>query len=274
MPAAPPPRSLLFVPGHRPDMVAKVGRWRPDAVVVDLEDAVAAADKDRARDAAVEAVAGLDLPGTQVLVRVNPPGTPWWPDDLAAVAASRAAGAVLPKYDDPGFLEELHRRLTTSQRPDPLVIVGIETVAGVADSRALLAAGPGAAYFGAEDFVADLGGVRTPEGLEVLYARSQVGIAARLAEVPAIDQAVMAIGDEARFRADAEAGRRLGYVGKICIHPSQVALAHALYTPSPEEVAHAERVLAAAAAGVAAVDGEMVDEVHARMARQVLARRR
>lgn len=262
------------MPGHRPDMVAKVGRWRPDAVVVDLEDAVAAPDKERARTAAVGAVAALDLPGTQVLIRVNPPGTPWWDDDVAAVAASRAAGAVLPKYDRPAPLEELRRRLTTAERPVPLVIVGIETVAGVADSRTLLAAGPGGAYFGAEDFVADLGGVRTAGGLEVLYARSQVSLAARLAEVPALDQAVMAIGDEARFRADAEVGRQLGYVGKICVHPSQVALSHALYTPSPEEIAHAERIVAAAGAGVVAVDGQMVDEVHARMARQVLARRR
>lgn len=268
-------RSLLFVPGGRPDMVAKVPRWSPDVTVVDLEDAVAAADKDRARQAAVTAIADLAAgrgQGLTVLVRVNPPGTPWFAADVAAVAGSAAHGVVLPKLEEPGQVSELRLALTAHGRASATVIAGLETARGVAAARELLASGLAAAYFGAEDYIADLGGQRTAAGLEVLYARSQVVLAARLAGVPAIDQAVVAVHDEQAFADDAQAGRALGYTGKICLHPQQVAQAHRIFTPSPAEVAHARAVLSAARAGVGVVDGEMVDEVHVKMATAVLRR--
>ena len=113
---------------------------------------------------------------------------------------------------------------------------------------------------------------RTDTGEEVLYARSKVMLAARLAGVGAIDQAVVAIRDDTRFVADAEAGKSIGYTGKICVHPRQVELAHQVFTPSPEEIEHARRVLEMAAEGAGTVGGEMVDEVHVRMARRILAR--
>jgi len=268
-------RSLLFVPGGRPDMVAKVPRWSPDVTVVDLEDAVAPGDKERARQAAVSAIAGLAAGpgrGLTLLIRVNPPGSPWFTADVAAAAGSRAAGVVLPKLEDPEQVAELRRLLAGHGRPDAVVVAGLETAPGVAAARALLASGVSAAYFGAEDYIADLGGRRTPGGQEVLYARSQVVLAARLCGVPAIDQAVVAVHDEQAFADDAAAGRSLGYTGKICLHPQQVARAHQVFTPSPEEVAHARAVLAAAGSGVGVVDGEMVDEVHAKMAAAVLRR--
>lgn len=268
-------RSLMFVPGGRPDMVAKVPRWSPDVTVVDLEDAVAAGDKDSARGAAVAAIAELAAgpgAGLTVLVRVNPPGTPWFAADVAAAAGSPAAGVVLPKLEDPGQAAELRRLLAGHGRPGAVVVAGLETARGVADARGLLAAGISAAYFGAEDYIADLGGRRTPGGAEVLYARSQVVLAARLSGVPAIDQAVVAVHDEQRFAQDAAEGRALGYTGKICLHPGQVAAAHRVFTPSPEEVGRAREVLAAARAGVGVVAGEMVDEVHVKMAAAVLRR--
>jgi citrate lyase subunit beta/citryl-CoA lyase len=266
-------RSLLFVPGHRPDMIAKVGRWRPDAVAVDLEDAVPAADKEAARRSAVGAIETLEAPGTMLLVRVNPVGSPWFAADVAAVAdGTRVDGVILPKFETVDQLDALRHALAAAGRPDAVVIVGLETAMGVADARALLGAGVSAAYFGAEDFIADVGGARSVAGLEVLYARSQVTLLARLAGVAVIDQAVVAIGDDRRFVDDAEIGRHLGYTGKICIHPAQVALAHSVFTPSPADVDHAQRVAAAAAGGVGTVDGEMVDDVHVRMARQTLAR--
>ncbi|MHC1561362.1 HpcH/HpaI aldolase/citrate lyase family protein [Actinomycetospora sp. C-140] len=264
------PRSLLFVPGARPDMVAKVPRWAPDAVAVDLEDAVAPADKDTAREATVRAVG--DLPrdtGLQVFVRVNAPSTSWYADDVAAVASAGPAvhGVVLPKLETPGQLADLHGRLGLP------VIGGLETVRGVARCRELLG-GEGllAAYFGAEDFIASIGGRRTPGSREVLYARSEVVLAAAVAGVGALDQTVVAAHDAEAFRGDAAAGRDLGYDGKICIHPSQVALAHEAFTPTDDEVAHAREVIEAGRSGVGVVDGEMVDDVHLRMARAVLGR--
>ncbi|WP_345421858.1 CoA ester lyase [Actinomycetospora chlora] len=258
------PRSLLFVPGNRPEMIAKVPRWSPDAVAVDLEDAVAAGDKDDAREAAVRAVAELPA-GVQIFVRVNATATSWHADDVAAVAGSAAHGVVLPKLEDPAQLADLAGRLGLP------VIGGLETVRGVARCREL-AAGCLAVYFGAEDYIASIGGRRTSGGLEVLHARSEVVLAAALAGVGALDQAVVAARDTDAFRVDSAAGRDLGYDGKICIHPSQVALAHEAFTPTDEEVAHARAVIEAGRSGVGVVDGEMVDDVHLRMAAAVLQR--
>ena len=198
---------------------------------------------------------------------MNPPGTPWFDDDVEAVAGTRA-GVVLPKYEDPAQLRDLRERV--GDRP---VVVGVETARGVARARELLAE-PGlvAAYFGAEDFIASVGGRRTSSSREVLFARSEVLLAARLGGVGALDQAVVNVRDEAFFRTDAGEGRDLGYDGKICIHPTQVTLAHEVFTPSEEEVAHARDVVDAGRAGVGVVNGEMVDDVHLRMAAAVLAR--
>ena len=260
-------RSVLFLPGTRLDLLAKVPRWTPDVAVVDLEDAVASADKDAARRAVREAK--LRAPGSTVLVRVNPPGTPWHDADVAAAVAGGAAGVVLPKAEDPEVVARLGESLAGAW-----LVAGLETALGVAHAREVLETGVvTAAYFGAEDFIADVGGRRTAAGLEVLYARSQVVLAGRLTGTPMIDQAVMALDDDAGYTADAQAGRALGYVGKLCIHPRQVALAHAVFTPTEAEVAAARRIVEAATAhGVTVVDGRMIDAVHVRQARHVLER--
>jgi citrate lyase subunit beta/citryl-CoA lyase len=263
-------RSLLFVPGHRLELLAKVPRWKPDVVVVDLEDAVAEVQKDAARQAMAEA--DLGTAGSPVFVRVNPPGTPWHDLDVAACGHSAAAGVVLPKAEDPDVVRAVGDRLNGEAGREVGLLLGIESALGLARARELLAAGAVAAYFGAEDYLADIGGRHSATGLEVLYARSEVVVAGRLAGLPVIDQAVVAVEDDAAFTADAEQGRDLGYAGKICVHPRQVALAHATFTPSAAEVATARRVLEAAASGVAVVDGRMVDAVHTRLARQVIER--
>lgn len=262
-------RSLLFVPGTRTELLAKVPRWQPDVVVVDLEDAVAEAEKDAARLAVAEA--DFAEAGTAVFVRINPLGTPWYELDIAACLDTAAAGIVLPKGEDPAAVVGLRDRLA-KVAPDLAIVLGIETALGLARARELLTTGVDAAFFGSEDFLADMGGRRTSAGLEVLYARSEVVLAGRLAGIPMIDQAFVAIEDDAAFTADAETGRALGYAGKVCIHPRQVALAHAVFSPSQAEVAQARRILEAAAAGAGVVDGLFVDAVHIRMAQQVLER--
>ena len=168
----------------------------------------------------------------------------------------------------------LAERLAAAGRGEMVVIAGVETARGVAGCEALAAGPVDAVYFGAEDYIADLGGRRSRGGLEVLHARSRVVLAARLSGVHPVDQAVVDPRDEAAFTDDADTGRDLGYRGKICIHPSQVTLSHEVFTPSPAEVAHARAVLAAVGQpgrpGVAVVDGQMVDAVHLRAARAVL----
>jgi citrate lyase subunit beta/citryl-CoA lyase len=266
-------RSLLFVPGNRVELLAKVGRSAPDAVAVDLEDAIPADGKDAAREEVTAALrAGRPEFGGLLLVRINAVGSEQHEADVAACAgligAGELDGVVLPKYEAVAQLTQLQAALPGGSH----IMVGVESALGVADARPLLAAEPQSVYFGSDDFVADLGGRRTAAGTEVLYARSAVLLAATLAGVPALDQAVVAVRDEDTFRCDANVGRNLGYGGKICLHPTQVAIAHEVFTPDAAAVAHAHAVLAAATHGVGMVDGVMVDAVHVRMARDVLSR--
>jgi citrate lyase subunit beta/citryl-CoA lyase len=263
---------MLFVPGSRADMVAKIDRFGPDVAVIDLEDAVAVGAKVEARNTVVAAISALhEAERTRLYIRVNPVDSPWFAEDLPAAAPTGVSGIVIPKLSSVRDLERVQQSLAAAAWPTAQIVVGIETVRAVADARSLLDAGVHGAYFGAEDYIADIGGKRTTAGHEVLYARSYVCLAAQLADVWIMDQAVVAL-DEARFLADAEAGATIGYHGKICIHPSQVALSHRIFTPSEEDVIHALSVIAAAESGVAAVDNQMVDEVHVRMARRVLTR--
>ncbi len=260
-------RSLLFLPASRQELVPKLERFRPDVAVLDLEDAVAEADKADARTTIGDSTALAARLGVTCLVRVNPPGTRHFAADLAAAADSAAAGVVLPKYERPADVAAVRERLGA----DRLVVAGLESVLGVADARLLLAQPVSAVYFGAEDYIADIGGRRTPSGDEVLYARSAVVAAAHLGGVPAIDQAVVELGDDDHFLRDAHKGRDMGYTGKICIHPRQVTLSALVFTPSAEEAEQAREILAAGASGVTALDGQMIDEPHLRQARRTLA---
>jgi citrate lyase subunit beta / citryl-CoA lyase len=265
-------RSLLFMPATRADMIAKIPRIGPDVAVADLEDAVGAADKERARAIAAAAIDALGDSPVTVLIRVNAIGTPWFDGDVAAAAGCAAAGIVVPKLATPQELGHVRQALAEHSWSDAVLVAGLETALGVADARALLSHGVSAVYFGAEDYIADIGGRRTRTGAEVLYARSRVALAAHLAGLPALDQVVTDLADDEHFLADAAGGRDLGYQGKMCIHPRQVPLAHQVFTPTPAELAHAREVVAAAESGVAVVDGQMTDEAHVRMARTTLAR--
>ncbi|MCD9624722.1 HpcH/HpaI aldolase/citrate lyase family protein [Rhabdothermincola salaria] len=260
-------RSLLFVPASRPDLAAKAPRSEPDAVVLDLEDAVPAHAKDEAR-AGLTAVRAELPSGLSVCVRVNPPGTEWFEADVAALPADLAA-VVVPKVETVGQLDRLEHLL--GDRP---VVAGLETVRGVVDARLLLQGPVVGCYFGAEDYVADLGGVRTPDNAEVAHARASVAMAARLGGVPALDMVTLDFGDAERFVLEARQARALGYSGKLCIHPAQVGLANEAFLPSAEELDWARRLLAAfadAGGATIAFEGLMVDEVVAARARAVLA---
>ncbi|MCY3911185.1 MAG: CoA ester lyase [bacterium] len=272
-------RSLLFAPASRPDMCAKLPRSGPDGVVLDLEDAVAPAAKAEARGQARSAAAELrklhsDL---AIFVRVNPPSTEWFADDVAQGLATELTGVVVPKLESTAQVDAVQQALVQAGRDYFLLLAGIETAAGVAQVADVLKhSGVHIAYFGAEDFITDMGGVRTDDGLEVLYARSQVALAARLAGVPVLDQVVTAFGDDERFRADAAIGRSIGYSGKLCIHPAQVPLANQCFSASAEEQERARALLAvwheAQARGEASVafEGQMIDEPLARRARALL----
>jgi citrate lyase subunit beta/citryl-CoA lyase len=259
-------RTLLFVPGNRPDLAAKAMRSAPDVVVLDLEDAVPPAGKVAARASVREAAVDL-VPRVPVCVRVNPPGSTWFEDDVATLPVGLTA-VVIPKLESVAQLDGAAGTLGGRS-----IVAGLETVRGVCDARELLGPPVIGCYFGAEDYVADLGGIRTPGNDEVAHPRSYVAMAARLAGVPALDMVTIDFGDDARFAAEAREARALGYAGKLCIHPAQVALANESFRPSADEVAWAARLLAAfdAAGGTTiAFEGLMVDEVVAARARAIL----
>jgi citrate lyase subunit beta/citryl-CoA lyase len=270
---------LLFAPASRPDVLAKLPRTGPDGVVIDLEDAVPPDAKAAARPHARAAGTALATahPSMAVYVRVNAVPTEWFAHDIAEGVAPEVSGVVVPKLESPQQIETVVDALERAGLDHLHLFAGIETAQGVESARELFRAPVRVAYFGAEDYVADMGGVRTAHGTEVLYARSRVALAARLGGVLALDQVVTALDDEERFLADAAQGRALGFAGKLCIHPGQVALAHRAFSPSAEEVDRARRLLAAydaaTARGEAAIafEGQMVDEPLARHARAVLA---
>lgn len=273
-------RSLLTVPANRRDLAAKAPRCAPDAVFLDLEDGVPPDVKDSARADAVAVARDLvhEHPGLAVLVRVNALATPWFAGDVAEALVPELSGVVVPKLESAADVEAVVVALDRAGVAELPVLAGIESAAGVARAEEILAA-PAVrwCYFGAEDYVADLGGVRTESNAEVLYARSRVVLAARLGDVWAVDQILADFRDDDRYARDAAEARALGYRGKLCIHPAQVPLAHAAFTPSTAEVDRARRLLdayaAAAARGEATIafEGEMVDEPMARRARAVLA---
>lgn len=272
-------RSLLFAPASRPEVLAKLPRSGPDGVVLDLEDAVPPAAKPEARvhAATVGTTLAAEHPALAVTVRVNALPTAFFADDLEALTPGLAA-VVVPKLESADQVAEVRAALARRGLPELPILAGIETVPGVVRAEEVLAApGVAAGYFGAEDYVLDLGGIRTEASTETLYARSRVAIAARMAGVPVLDQVVTSLSDEALFAADAAVGRSLGYRGKLCIHPAQVAWANAAFSPSDAELDRARRLLEAYEAAVAegrasiSFEGQMVDEPLARQARAVLA---
>jgi citrate lyase subunit beta / citryl-CoA lyase len=261
-------------------MMAKLGPVGADAVVLDLEDAVPYAEKETARRAVRDSAAELRSrhPGQATYVRVNAIGSPWIAADIAEAMAPDLDGIVLPKLEEGDQVEWAVSQLDRSGFRDGVIVGGIETALGV--ERAPEFAHPRlvGVYFGAEDYIADLGGERTAGGHEVAYARSRVAMAARLLGVPAVDQVVVEIKNDVRYTTEAVEARQLGYSGKMCIHPAQVRLAHRVFSPTDQEVDRARRLLAAAeqgardGRGVVLFEGQMIDAPVIRHAERILER--
>lgn len=262
-------RSYLFVPADRPERYAKALASGADAVIVDLEDAVAPAAKDSAR---ATLAAWLDGGGSQVVVRINDAASAAFAGDLAIVARPGVAAVVLPKAER---LDDLAR--VRAAAPAAALLPLVETATGIANARALARAeGVERLLFGSIDLQLDLG--IDGDGDELLAFRSELVLASRLAGIAApVDGVCTALDDAAVLDADTRRARRLGFAGKLCIHPRQVAVVHAAFAPSAEDIAWATRVVAAAeasGAGAVAVDGKMVDRPVLLRAQGILARAR
>lgn len=275
-------RSYLFVPGHRPDRFDKACASGADVVILDLEDAVGADDKPRARDeigAWLQARAREKRATPRIAVRVNGTQTPWFVADLAVCRRPGIDCVLLPKAEHVDAIADVARVLPSAAVVVPIV----ESALGVERGRALAAAPRVARLaFGTLDLRVDLGllpdSERAPDDDEPELApfRSQLVLASRLAGIePPIDGVTAALDDAARVEADARRARRFGFGGKLCIHPRQVAAVHRAFDPSPAQVDWARRVLdAVRASGGSAVqvDGRMVDRPVILEAESILAR--
>jgi len=271
-------RSVLFAPAVRPDFVTRLGERGADLVVIDCEDATPPGAKAEGRANARQLAPDLIVGGSKVIVRINPPATEWFGDDIVHGLIPGLSAVIVPKIETIDQLEAVANALDDAGLGSLGVFAGIETALGVADARLVLShPRVVAGYFGAEDFIADMAGVRTASNNEVHYARSQVALAARLAGIPIVDQVVTDFGNDDRFIDESAQARALGYRGKLCIHPRQVELANDAFSPSSEELDRAKAMLdayqTASANGIAAIafEGQMVDEPLAAQARNLLA---
>ncbi|NNF53266.1 MAG: CoA ester lyase [Acidimicrobiales bacterium] len=269
-------RSVLFAPAVRTDHLDKLASRGADVVVIDCEDATPADRKAEARQNARRYSQSLAAQGATVVVRVNAVTTQWFEDDINELGPDVVA-LMVPMVESGRQMEEIDAVITAADFADLGVFVGLETARGVANSVEILSHGRAiAAYFGAEDYIADVGGRRTAPNTEVLFARSQVAMAARIGGVPAADQVVTDFRNAERFQTEADFACNLGFRGKLCIHPGQVDIANAAFTPTEEAVQRAHEIVAAhqaaTAAGVSVADykGQMIDGPLVAQAQQIL----
>jgi citrate lyase subunit beta/citryl-CoA lyase len=245
-------RSFLFAPGNHPRKLEKVFQCGADAVILDLEDAVPLADKEATR---AVVVAAMKQPRpARGYVRINGFDSRYWMNDLEAVVGAWLDGIVLPKSEGPEQIRAVDVRIAQMERRAGMregtleLMPIIETAKGVESATAIAAASARVKRlsFGGGDYTHDLDLIWTPEENELAYARAKLTHASRVAGIePPIDTVVLQIKDTPRFRLSAHNGRRMGFQGKLCIHPDQVAPCHEVFTPSAEEVAHARAVVAA-----------------------------
>jgi len=273
-------RSKLFVPGIRPELFAKALAGAADAVSIDLEDAVPEDRKDEAR-AAVGALlrsAEACSSGKLIIVRVNPLGSPHFDADLRAISGPALGMVNLPKPGEAADVRAALEAMDAAGLPDTLpLLANIETPAALRRAAEIGAAHPRVA-----GLQLGLGDLFEPAGIDrripanVHAAMFQLSLAAAESGVFCCDGAFPDIKDEAGFRAEAHMARALGFIGKSCIHPSQIAAANEIFQPDPSQVDQARRIVAAAEAAEAlgraafVVDGQMIDPPFLQRARRLL----
>lgn len=270
-------RSALFLPASNPRAIAKARTVPSDAVILDLEDAVAPDAKSAARDAAVTAVREGGFGERVLVVRTNGLDTPHAAEDLAALATARPAAVLIPKVDDVATLMAARDALG----PGVTLWAMIETCRGILSLGAIAQAahelGLAALVAGTNDLAKEMRLPSPPAPEALLPLRVQIVVAARSAGLIALDGVCNALDAPERLAAECAEGRRLGFDGKTLIHPNQIAPANAGFGPDAAEIAWAERVVAAfaepaqSALGAIRLDGQMVERLHLAEAERILA---
>jgi citrate lyase beta subunit len=281
-------RALLFMPGDDRHKIEKGAGLGVDSIIMDLEDGVALNNKPAARATIAAALREVNFGRAEKLVRINPVGSGLEADDLAATLPAQPDGYVIPKVESAAQIHEITVRLDSAEREHGWpresirLLPIIETALGVVNLREIAASSPrlDALIFGAEDLAGDIGATRTPDGWEVFYARSALVIHATAFGLGAIDTPFVDLNDLDGLTAQTHIAMQMGYTGKLAIHPRQVEPIQAIFTPTPEEIARAKRLIdahnahQAARTGVFELDGKMVDMPMVRAAEHLLERAR
>jgi citrate lyase subunit beta/citryl-CoA lyase len=279
-----PRRSVLYMPGSNARAIEKAKTLAADGIILDLEDSVAPDAKESARDQVVAAVKAGGFGKREVFVRVNGVDTPWHADDLAAAAHAAPDAILVPKVSNPEMLEMIGRRLLDMGTPHktrvwamietPLAIFNILAIAAEArDSEARLSG----FILGTNDLAKDTRAHLVPGRTPMLPWLSQCVLAARNYGIDILDGVYNEIGNAQGFADECRQGVEFGFDGKTLIHPSQIEPCNAAFSPAPDEVAWARKMIAAfdlpenKAKGVVSIDGRMVERLHADMARRTVA---
>ena len=282
-----PIRTALFVPGNRPDRVDKAVNSGADAVIIDLEDSVPLAQKEETRPKVREKI--FEHRDRKIIIRVNALGSGLLQGDLDEVIVKDLNFIIAPKVESVEHINEIDRRLLDAEKKKGIeagtvaVIPLIESARAVqnisriisetTDSRRIVTVA-----FGAADYTLDMGIEMTREGTELSYPRSRIAVACRAADIePPLDTPFMIdLKDIEALKADAMRAKRLGFQGKLCIHPNQIEPCHAIFSPTREEILYAEKVVQAfeeaESKGVGAfqLDGKFIDYPVVNRSRRIL----
>jgi citrate lyase subunit beta / citryl-CoA lyase len=275
-----PRRSVLYMPGANTRALEKARTLAADALILDLEDAVAPDAKDQARTNVCEAVGSGAYGRRELTIRVNGIGTPWHASDLRAAAQAGPRAVVVPKINSAAEVQMVERVLETGGAPDhtriwamletPAAVHAAASIASASDRLSVL-------VMGTNDLVKELRCAAVPGRAPLLYSLSACVAGARAAGKVILDGVFNAIDDADGFAAECRQGADFGFDGKTLIHPSQLEPANAAFAPSAAEVEHAHRVIAAfdeavgAGKGVVTLDGRMIENLHVDNARRAIA---
>ncbi|RMF72615.1 MAG: CoA ester lyase [Alphaproteobacteria bacterium] len=273
-----PRRSVLYMPGINTRAMEKAKTLDCDGVILDLEDAVAPDDKERARQLVADAVRAGGFGHREVAIRVNRLDTRWGREDVAAAVAAGPDAILLPKVESAAELAELARLVDEAGGENLACWAMIETPRGIL-AVPEIAAHPRLAVLvmGTSDLAKELNARHVPGREPFLYALERAVLAARAHGRAILDGVFLDLADEEGLRAECEQGRNMGFDGKTLIHPRQIAAANAAFAPTPEEVEEARAIIAAyeealaAGRGIAVLRGRLIENLHVETARRTLA---
>ncbi len=269
-----PRRSVLYMPASNERAIEKARHLPVDCVILDLEDAVAPAMKEAARETAIRAIAAGGFGSREVALRINPEGSPWFEADIDAVRRSSVHAVVLPKVESAETVQHVADQLPESMSVWAMIETprGVQAVDLIAAAHARLAV----LVMGTSDLAKDMRIPHRPDRLGFLYALSRAVTAARVSGLDVIDGVYLNLKDDDGFTASCEHGLALGFDGKSLIHPDQIAAANRVFRPDVSVLEWAQRIIdcwraaESAGQGVAVLDGKLVENLHAAEAERLL----